>query len=604
MTDVDELILTGLIEFNINTQDRNNEICIKNCCADMYEDSITIISQERELYRKYQDLIEKKSDLEKQVRQYEQLKIDVNREYLQSSKDLNSVNNILIDYKKNLAEQMKTAAEEYVQDLKRIERELSSANDKSAAILEETKNNFINSIMERYKARDKEYNNLLLDINKKVNEYSISLGKSNVRYGEELKKQKEEMENKLNKVIEDRNKVIQETINDLTSQNNKFFKEEQNIYNSKVDALNKSLKIKQEYIKQETDIRNAQYDALAKSLKDNNEIMKQRKEAQQKLYDDAIKEIKDKIKQNDELLIEILNEMKQEFEKRRVQILSGVKLEKNQINVSVNKKLEDYVDMYNRKKQINTFELEAKEEQLKNTYNKKIKASQEDINKNIDSVKELNKRIYSELDSVNKSYKNFSIKTKNDLDVLSETYNNKLNLFNQKYINEEQKFYSNIKAEMDIIESKRQQLISSKNKEALNILSEMNSEVDKARDKFVSTSQTKRTELAKLILELDTKRTQAILIEQKKANTIIQEMQDKYNEKADENEKISNEIKKKLKNKNEEIKKYEDTTNKLNTELNTGPYKTISENAETSNKAFYVLIIIAILLILKIISKK
>lgn len=604
MTDVDELILTGLIEFNINTQDRNNEICIKNCCADMYEDSITIISQERELYRKYQDLIEKKSDLEKQVRQYEQLKIDVNREYLQSSKDLNSVNNILIDYKKNLAEQMKTAAEEYVQDLKRIERELSSANDKSAAILEETKNNFINSIMERYKARDKEYNNLLLDINKKVNEYSIALGKSNVRYGEELKKQKEEMENKLNKVIEDRNKVIQETINDLTSQNNKFFKEEQNIYNSKVDALNKSLKIKQEYIKQETDIRNAQYDALAKSLKDNNEIMKQRKEAQQKLYDDAIKEIKDKIKQNDELLIEILNEMKQEFEKRRVQILSGVKLEKNQINVSVNKKLEDYIDMYNRKKQINTFELEAKEEQLKNTYNKKIKASQEDINKNIDSVKELNKRIYSELDSVNKSYKNFSIKTKNDLDVLSETYNNKLNLFNQKYINEEQKFYSNIKAEMDIIESKRQQLISSKNKEALNILSEMNSEVDKARDKFVSTSQTKRTELAKLILELDTKRTQAILIEQKKANSIIQEMQDKYNEKADENEKISNEIKKKLKNKNEEIKKYEDTTNKLNTELNTGPYKTISENAETSNKAFYVLIIIAILLILKIISKK
>ena len=226
--------------------------------------------------------------------------------------------------------------------------------------------------MATFNKRAQEYTNLLASIKTKIAEYTNSLNDRNNVYFKDLERQKEQAETTLNKLIEDRNAQLAKTIQDLNTTNGTEIAKIKTEYDAKVAAITQQYNIAMDTIKKDTAVRNEAYTKLEASLAQNALIAKKRKDEMQAFYDKEIIKIRAKIAANDVLLIEILTEMNGEFQKRKMAILTGANYDKTKISSLVDGKIESYVDMYDKKKQVATLDFAQRKQALIDGYNKKL----------------------------------------------------------------------------------------------------------------------------------------------------------------------------------------------------------------------------------------
>ena len=592
-------LLTGWDNYLIN-----ENRCYEYCCPEFKFSHLE--TQYNELLTRVNSLIEEKAKLERDILKLETDLLTLQTKESDTLRALTAKRQELADFK--LAEQnkMKAITDNFINEITTLRNNIVFENSETIRTYKIQREKDVQTIMTAFKKRDEEYNTLLQTLKTKLAEYSSSLNSRNDEYLRDLENQKNAVEARLNQMINDRNIELAKAITDLNTKNANEIAKTKSEYDAKVAAITQQYNTAMENIKKETALKNEAFAKLEASLAQNAAIAKKRKEEMQAFYDKEIVTIKAKITANDALLVEILNEMNGEFQKRKMAILTGANFDKNKITSLVDGKIESYLEMYDKKKQVATLDFAQRKKALIDGYNKKIEDTKKDIFSNINVIEEQNAIIYSELNDINSKYKEFSLKSTNELDGLSKVYQENVDKYNSEYKAKKAIFDKELQDAINKLEAERMETIRKHNAEVNEILKRFETDVVQEETLFFSTSKQKRLELARLVGELDDKATKIIMDKQNKILKDITQIKNNYDNILSQFQKERAELKTKLENAEWDadvnLKEY----NKMvNDESLTGNFtKIIQENENISNYAVYGLSLTGIILLVLILTKK
>ena len=591
---VEPPVLTGWNTFEI---DENR--CYNFCCPEFKYKPIE--DEYKAMLAKTDALVQEKSNLEKQLLQLDTDLLNVQTTESATLRALTSKKQEIADFK--LSEQKKVQAiiDTFIDDIARLGKEYALNNADALRLFKKQREEDIQTIINAYSKRAQEYQDLLITIKTKLESYTNSLSDKNNAYFKDLENQKATAEATLNQLIKDRNVQLAKAIDDLNNANASEITKVKTEYNAKVADITRKYNDAMDVIQKETANRNNAYTTLEASLAQNALIAKKRKEEMQAFYDKEIKIIKEKIAANDVLLVEILNEMNGEFQKRKMAILTGATYDKSKISSLVDGKIESYIDMYDKKKQVATLDFAKRKQELIDGYNKKLEESKKAIFSNINVIQEENALIYANLNDINSKYQDFSLKSTTELDGLSKVYQENVDNYNLNYKIKKEQFDKELKDALAKLEAERLETIKKHNTEVNEILKKFQTEVIQEETLFESTSKQKRLELAKLISDLDDKATKIIMDKQNKVLTDITQIKNNYNTILSQFQKERTELKKRLESAEWDIDTNTDAYNKMIND--TSITKIVRDNQDNSNYAIYVLGITAIILFILVLKK-
>ena len=587
-----------------NTYQIDKDMCYNFCCPEFRYKHIE--EAFNKMYKEVSLLIDEKGKLEKQLNQLETDLINLQLKESDTLRLLTGKRQEIADFELAEQKKMQTIVGGFLEELSQLKGQL--VYDKNEAIrqyqMEREAN--IRTIIESYNKRADEYAALLITLKNKIEDYKSNLNNRNNLYYKDLQNQKDAAEAKLNKLIEERNIQLAKTIQDLNAQNADIITKTKKEYDIKVAAITQQYNTTMTNVKKETDDRNAAYAKLEVSLAQNAAIAKKRKEDMQAFYDKEIVTIKAKIAANDALLIEILNEMNGEFQKRKMAILTGSNFDKNKITSLVDGKIESYIDMYEKKKQVATLDFSKRKQELIDGYNKKLEESKKNIFSNINVIQEENALIYANLNNINSKYQEFSSKSKNDLDGLSKVYQENVDKYNSEYNTNKAKFDKELQDAISKLEAERMETIKKHNAEVNQLLKQFQTEVIQEETLFESTSKKKRLEFAKLVGDLDDKATKIIMDKQNKILTDITQVKNNYDIILSKFQKERAELTTKLASAEWDADINIAEYNKLvNDESLSGNLtKIVQKNENTSNFALYGLGLSGVVLLILVLTKK
>jgi hypothetical protein len=578
--------------------------CYDYCCPEFKFSHLE--TQYNELLMKVSKLIEERGQLEIDIEKLQTDLLNLQTKESDTLRALTAKRQELADFKVAEQKKIQVIIDNFINELTTLRKEIVEQNSETVRLYKKQREFDVETIINKFKQRDEEYNKLLETLKTKLAEYSTSLNSRNDAYLRDLENKKNQVEATLNKMIEDRNIELVKAIQDLNTKNANEIAKTKSEYDAKVATITQQYNTAMENIKKETASKNQAFATLEASLVQNAAIAKKRKEDMQAFYDKEIVTIKAKIAANDVLLVEILNEMNGEFQKRKMAILTGANFDKNKITSLVDGKIESYLEMYDKKKQVATLDFAQRKKALIDGYNKKIEDTKKDIFNNINVIEEKNAIIYSELNDINSKYKEFSLKSTNELDGLSKVYQENVDKYNSEYKAKKAVFDKELQDAINKLEAERMETIRKHNAEVNEILKKFETDVIQEETLFFSTSKQKRLELAKLVSDLDDKATKLVMDKQNKILKDITQIKNNYDSILSQFQKERSELKTKLENADWDadvnLKEY----NKMvNDESLTGNFsKIIQENENTSNYALYGLSLTGVVLLILILTKK
>jgi len=592
---VEPSLLSGWDNYEIN-----EERCYNFCCPEFKYKPLE--DQYNAMLNKVNELILERTKLQKEILQLDTDLLTAQTKESDTLRALTSKRQELADFKLLEQKRIKAIIDTFLGELSRLRDQIVFDNSEAVRLYQIQREKDVATIMAAFNKRAQEYTDLLATIKRKLAEYTTSLNDRNNTYFRDLENQKAKAEADLNKLIEDRNAQLVKSIQDLNNTNAAEIAKTKAEYDAKVNAVTKEYNTAMENIKKETAARNEAYTKLEASLAQNALIAKKRKEEMQAFYDKEIVTIKAKIAANDALLIEILTEMDREFQKRKMAILTGANYDKNKITSLVDGKIESYIDMYEKKKQVATLDFAQRKQALIDGYNKKLEESKKNIFDNINVIQEENAAIYATLNNINSKYKEFSLKSTNELDGLTKVYQENVDKYNLEYKTKKAQFDKELKDAIAKLEAERMETITKHNAEVNEILRKFQTEVIQEETLFESTSKKKRLELAKLVSDLDDKATKIIMDKQNKVLTDITEVKNNYDNILSKFQKERSELKTKLENAEWDAETNIAEYNKMVND--TGINKIVQENKNTSNYAMYFLSLTAVVLLVLVLTKK
>ena len=582
-----------------NTYQIDETMCYSFCCPDF---NYKPLEKEYEnMISRVRKLTDEKADLQKQILQLDRDLLTSQTTETDTLKALTSKRQELEDFKLSENKKVQAIIDTFLSELSRLRDQIVFDNSEAIRLYQIQREKDITTIINVFNKRAQEFTDLLATIKNKIAEYTNSLNDRNNVYFQTLERQKEQAETTLNKLIEDRNAQLAKTIQDLNTTNGTEIAKVKADYDTKVAAITQQYNTAMDTIKKDTAVRNDAYTKLEASLAQNALIAKQRKKEMQEFYDKEIITIKSKISANDALLIEILGEMNGEFQKRKMAILTGANFDKTKISSLVDGKIESYVDMYDKKKQVATLDFAQRKQALIDGYNKKLEESKKAIFSNINVIQEENALIYANLNDINSKYKDFSLKSTTELEGLSKVYQENVNNYNLDYKTKKAQFDKDLKTALAKLEAERIETITKHNAEVNAMLQKFQTEVIQEETLFESTSKKKRLELAKLVSDLDDKATKIIMDKQNKVLTDITQVKNNYDTILSQFQKERAELTTKLASADFDI---ETNTKDYNKMVNdTSITKIVRDNQDTSNYAIYILSFIAIVLFILVLRK-
>ena len=583
-----------------NTYQIDETMCYNFCCPDF---------NYKPLEEKYKDMISRvrkltddKADLQKQILQLDSDLLTSQTTETDTLKALTSKRQELADFKLSENKKVQAIIDTFLSELSRLRDQIVFDNSEAIRLYSIQREKDITTIINVFNKRAQEFTDLLATIKNKIAEYTNSLNDRNNVYFQTLEKQKEKAEATLNKLIEDRNAQLVKTIQDLNTTNGTEIAKVKADYDTKVAAVTAQYNTAMDTIKKDTAVRNDAYTKLEASLAQNALIAKQRKKEMQAFYDKEIITIKSKISANDALLIEILGEMNGEFQKRKMAILTGANFDKTKLSSLVDGKIESYVDMYDKKKQVATLDFAQRKQALIDGYNKKLEESKKAIFSNINVIQEENALIYANLNDINSKYKDFSLKSTTELEGLSKVYQKNVDNYNLDYKTKKAQFEKDLKTALAKLEAERIETITKHNADVNAMLQKFQTEVIQEETLFESTSKKKRLELAKLVSDLDDKATKIIMDKQNKVLTDITQVKNNYDTILSQFQKERAELTTKLASADFDIDTNTEDYNKMVND--TSITKIVRDNQDTSNYEIYILSFIAIVLFILVLRKK
>lgn len=583
-----------------DTYEIDDARCYKFCCPNFnvkpFEEAAT------KMFNRVMELTLEKADLQKQILKLGSDLTDKLTQETDTLKLLTSKRQELADFKLSENKRIQGIIDTFLSELTRLRDQAVFDNSEAIRLYQIQREKDVATIMATFNKRAQEYTNLLASIKTKIAEYTNSLNDRNNVYFKDLERQKEQAETTLNKLIEDRNAQLAKTIQDLNTTNGTEIAKIKTEYDAKVAAITQQYNIAMDTIKKDTAVRNEAYTKLEASLAQNALIAKKRKDEMQAFYDKEIITIRAKIAANDVLLIEILTEMNGEFQKRKMAILTGANYDKTKISSLVDGKIESYVDMYDKKKQVATLDFAQRKQALIDGYNKKLEESKKAIFSNINVIQEENALIYANLNDINSKYKEFSLKSTTELDGLSKVYQENVDNYNLDYKTKKAQFDKDLKDALAKLEAERMETITKHNAEVNAMLKKFQTEVIQEETLFESTSKQKRLELAKLVSDLDDKATKIIMDTQNKVLTDITQVKNNYDTILSQFQKERAELTTKLASAEWDIDTNTEAYNKMINDKSIT--KIVRDNQDTSNYALYTLGFIAIVLFILVLKKE
>lgn len=582
-----------------DTYEIDEDRCYNFCCPEF---------KYKPLEEKYNAMIinvrkltDDKAELQKQILQLDTDLLISQTKESDTLKLLTSKRQELADFKLSENKRIQSIIDTFLSELTRLRDQIVFDNFEAIRLYSIQREKDIATIINTFNKRAQEYTDLLATIKTKIAEYTNSLNDRNNVYFQTLQDQKAKAEATLNKLIEDRNAQLAKTIQDLNITNGTEIAKIKSEYDTKVAAITQQYNTTMDSIKKDTAVRNDAYTKLEASLAQNALIAKQRKNDMQAFYDKEIITIKAKIAANDVLLIEILTEMNGEFQKRKMAILTGATYDKNKISSLVDGKIESYVDMYDKKKQVATLDFAQRKQALIDGYNKKLEDSKKAIFSNINVIQEENALIYANLNDINSKYKDFSLKSTTELDGLSKVYQENVDNYNLNYKTKKAQFDKDLKDALAKLEAERIETITKHNAEVNAMLKKFQTEVIQEETLFESTSKQKRLELAKLVSDLDDKATKIIMDTQNKVLTDITQVKNNYDTILSQFQKERAELTTKLASADFDIDTNTEAYKKMIND--TSITKIVRDNQDISNYALYTLGFIAIVLFILVLKK-
>ena len=592
---VEPTVLSGYDTYEI---DENR--CYNFCCPEF---------KYKPLEEKYNAMIinvrkltDDKAELQKQILQLDTDLLISQTKESDSLKLLTNKRQELADFKLSENKRIQAIIDTFLSETTRLRDQIVFDNSEAIRLYSIQREKDITTIINTFNKRAQEFTDLLASIKTKIAEYTNSLNDRNNVYFQTLQDQKAKAEATLNKLIEDRNAQLVKTIQDLNTTNGIEIAKIKTEYDAKVATITQQYNTAMDTIKKDTAVRNDAYTKLETSLAQNALIAKQRKNEMQAFYDKEIITIKAKIAANDVLLIEILTEMNGEFQKRKMSILTGANYDKTKISSLVDGKIESYVDMYEKRKQVATLDFAQRKQALIDGYNKKLEESKKAIFSNINVIQEENALIYANLNDINSKYKDFSLKSTTELDGLSKVYQENVDNYNLDYKTKKAQFDKDLKAALAKLEAARMETITKHNAEVNEMLKKFQTEVIQEETLFESTSKEKRLELARLVNDLDDKATKIIMDKQNKILTDITQVKNNYDTILSQFQKERAELTTKLASADFDIDTNTEAYNKMIND--TSITKIVRDNQDTSNYALYALGFIAIVLFILVLKKE
>lgn len=582
-----------------NTYKIDETMCYNFCCPDYKYKPLE--EKANAMYAKVIELIDIKAALGKQILQLGTDLLNVQTSETTTLKALTSKRQELADFKLSENKRIQAIIDTFLGELTRLRDQAVFDNSEAIRLYQIQREKDVATIMTTFNKRAQEYTDLLASIKTKIAEYTNSLNDRNNVYFKDLERQKEQAETILNKLIEDRNAQLAKSIQTLNITNGTEIAKVKAEYDAKVNVITQQYNTAMDTIKNDTATRNDAYTKLEASLAQNALIAKKRKEEMQAFYDKEIVTIKAKISANDALLIEILGEMNGEFQKRKMVILTGADYDKTKISSLVDGKIESYVDMYEKRKQVATLDFVQRKQALIDGYNKKLEESKKTIFSNINVIQEENALIYANLNDINSKYKDFSLKSTTELDGLSKVYQENVDNYNLDYKTKKAQFDKDLKVALVKLEAERIETITKHNAEVNEMLKKFQTEVIQEETLFESTSKQKRLELARLVSDLDDKATKIIMDKQNKVLTDITQVKNNYDTILSQFQKERAELTTKLASADFDIDTNTEAYNKMIND--TSITKIVRDNQDTSNYALYTLGFIAIVLFILVLKK-
>lgn len=583
-----------------NSLEVNKERCMTYCCSDY--DNSALITKEDELRIKIQELRDTKAELQLSLNKLDNDLTDAKLNEAEKSGLLLTKRKELADYKLEENRKIANIILNFTEELKKLENTIKKENKDAITLYSESRENDINIIKDEFNSRDNEYKNLLLKLKTNLNTYKNSLNDRNNDYFRLLEEQKNNSEKRLLNIIQERNNKIISEINNLNNSNEAVLSETKQKYDIKIKDITEIYNQSIISINNQKKIIEEEFNSLEQNLLKEVALARKRKDDMQQFYDKEIVIIRNKIAENDKLLLEILDEMNKEFQKRKTIILSGTNFDKEKITSLVDGKIESYVDMYERKKKTVSLDFAQRKQELINNYNKKFKIIQEEISNNINNLQQEKSIIYSELSDINNKYKNFSEDSINELDNLSKVYQENVDKYNLEYNLQKEIFDKELQDEMDKLENERIKTIENHSKEVDEILKGLEEKIIKEEAVFFSTSNKKRLELAKLVKELDEKSTKIIIDKQKNILNNITKIKNNYDNILSEYKTEREELKIKLENAEWDVETNTEDYNKI---INDNSIvKIIQENENISNYTLYFFGLTGIILLILVLTKK
>ena len=582
-----------------NTYEIDENRCYNFCCPEFKYKPLE--EQYNAMLDKVNAFLLEKATLQKQILQLDTDLLTTQTKETDTLKAVTSKRQELADFKLSENKKIQGIIDTFMSALTRLRDQIVFDNSEAIRLYQIQREKDVATIMALFNKRAQEYTDLLATIKNKIAEYTNSLNDRNNVYFKTLQDQKEKAEATLNKLIEDRNAQLAKTIQDLNTTNGTEIAKIKTEYDAKVTAITTQYNTTMNTIKKDSAVRNDAYTKLEATLAQNALIAKKRKDEMQAFYNKEIITIKAKIAANDVLLIEILTEMNGEFQKRKMAILTGADYDKTKISSLVDGKIESYVDMYEKRKQVATLDFAQRKQALIDGYNKKLEESKKAIFSNINVIQEENALIYANLNDINSKYKNFSLKSTTELDGLSKVYQENVDNYNLNYKTKKAQFDKDLKNALAKLEAERMETITKHNAEVNAMLKKFQTEVIQEETLFESTSKKKRLELAKLVSDLDDKATKIIMDKQNKVLTDITQVKNNYDTILSQFQKERAELTTKLANADVDINTNTEAYNKMiNDESIT---KIVRDNQDTSNYAIIILGVIAIILLILVLKK-
>ena len=582
-----------------NTYEIDENRCYNFCCPEFKYKPLE--EQYNAMLDKVNAFLLEKATLQKQILQLDTDLLTTQTKETDTLKAVTSKRQELADFKLSENKKVQAIIDTFLSELSRLRDQIVFDNSEAIRLYSIQREKDITTIINVFNKRAQEFTDLLATIKNKIAEYTNSLNDRNNVYFKTLQDQKEKAEATLNKLIEDRNAQLAKTIQDLNTTNGTEIAKIKTEYDAKVTAITTQYNTTMNTIKKDSAVRNDAYTKLEATLAQNALIAKKRKDEMQAFYNKEIITIKAKIAANDVLLIEILTEMNGEFQKRKMAILTGADYDKTKISSLVDGKIESYVDMYEKRKQVATLDFAQRKQALIDGYNKKLEESKKAIFSNINVIQEENALIYANLNDINSKYKNFSLKSTTELDGLSKVYQENVDNYNLNYKTKKAQFDKDLKNALAKLEAERMETITKHNAEVNAMLKKFQTEVIQEETLFESTSKKKRLELAKLVSDLDDKATKIIMDKQNKVLTDITQVKNNYDTILSQFQKERAELTTKLANADVDINTNTEAYNKMiNDESIT---KIVRDNQDTSNYAIIILGVIAIILLILVLKK-